>query len=127
MRQETKKICQAFIDGKTARAARTHTDGEGLYLHGYEIAWFHHNDVDDIDRNILHVSFCGWPSSTTKERLNGLFDLLGFGRPFFTNKGTLYFGSKIRPVDSNEIMTFDLQLMRELTNDDALNYHTIAA
>jgi hypothetical protein len=132
MRKETRKICSAFIKGVPARAARSHTDGRTLFLHYHPIAEFARVNEDGTrNDNILSVSFCGYPTPTTKDRLNGLFDLLGFGRPFFTKKNQLYFGSKLRPVDDREVMTFDLREMRQ-TIDDAndntpFHHHTIAA
>ncbi len=128
MRQETRTICSAFIAGRTARAKRTQTDGAAMWLHENCIASWGRYDDGSINRNMLEVCFCGWPSTTTKERLNGLFDLLGFGRPFFTSNRQLYFGSKLRPVDDREVMTFDLRVMRELSNDNTpFHHHTIAA
>lgn len=128
MRQETKKICTAFIQGKPARAARTHTDGRTLFLHNHPIAEFARINEDGTrNDNILSVSFCGYPTVTTKDRLNGLFDLLGFGRPFFTHKHQLYYGSKLRPIDDDEVLTFDLRLMRELANDDRPYLEILAA
>ena len=83
MRQETKKIAQAFIDGATARAARTHTDGEALYLHGNRIAWFDKS-------NDLHLTLAGWPGVTTRERLNGICELLYDSRPFHQKRGVQF-------------------------------------
>jgi len=126
MRKESIKICTAFIEHRNAKAARTYTDGNGLYLHGHQIAQW---DVTEHARGkrILHICFCGYPTVTTKERLNTLLRLLGFGRPFFTSKHQLYFGSKLRPVDDYETITIDVDLMLELSNDNTITSKQIAA
>lgn len=126
MRKETMKICAAFVQGRTAKAARSWTDGISFYLHGHRIAWW---DVEERakGKRILHVSFCGYPSPTTKDRLNGLFYFLFGKRPFFTSNYQLYMESKLRPVDEYEIMTFDVDLMEELANDNTITPKQIAA
>lgn len=75
MRKETRLIAEAFIQRKPKRAARSHTDGTAIYLHGHRIAWWEHDSS-------LSVTLAGWPSRTTMDRLNGLCELLGHGRPF---------------------------------------------
>ena len=72
MRRETQKIMNAFYRGLPAKAARTHTDGQTVWLHNNTIAW-RSNDND--------ISFClaGWPTTTTRERINGLLSTFGYG------------------------------------------------
>lgn len=127
MRKETRRICTAFIEGRAAKAARTWTNGTMMFLHGHPIAVWHVDESGKINRNILHICFCGYATPTTKERINGLLHLLGFGRPFFTSNYQLYFGSKLRPVDSYETLTLDIALMRELSNDNTITPKQIAA
>ena len=127
MRKETRRIVTAFIEGKSARAARTYTDGITLYLHGHAIAQW-----DDYEhargKRVLHLCCCGYPTPTTKDRLNGLLTLLGFGScGYFTSKHQLYFGSKLRPVDAYETITIDVDLMLELVNDNTITPKQIAA
>ena len=126
MRKESVRICQAFIDGKTARAARTWTNGTMMFLHDNPIAVW---DVDARARGkrVLHLCCCGWPSVTTKDRLNTLLRLLGLRAGYFTHKHQLYFGSILRSVDSNETITIDVDLALELSNDNASHHQTIAA
>ena len=64
-RKETTKIAAAFALGQPARAARTHTDGARVYLHGNEIA--HRRDDGTIA-----LTAAGWPTRTTVDRLNGI-------------------------------------------------------
>jgi len=127
MRKETRRICTAFIEGRTAKAARTETDGDNLYLHGHRIAWWDTDEAYNNSKRILHICFCGYPTVTTKDRLNGLFWMLFGKSPFFTSNFQLYFDSKLRPVDDYEVMTFDVDLMEELANDNTITPKQFAA
>lgn len=117
MRKETMKVCGAFVKGRPAKAARTTTDGANLYLHGHRIAWW---DIEERakGKRVLHICFCGYPSPTTKDRLNGLFWMLFGKNPFFTSNYQLYMDNKLRPVDAYEVITFDVDLMEELANNE---------
>lgn len=58
----------AFINGKSANCGNTTTNGNEVRLFGNRIIWRDENGE-------VYVSSCGWPSYTTKERLNGFFIL----------------------------------------------------
>lgn len=118
MRKETRKVCGAFVQGKPAKAARTTTDGANLYLHGHRIAWWDIEQRNYSGKRILHICFCGYPTVTTKDRLNGLFWMLFGKNPFFTRDYQLYMESTLRPVDAYEVITFDVDLMEELANNE---------
>jgi len=75
MRKETKLIVTAFLAGKAASAARTKTNGTTLFLHDNPIAW-HEKD------GTIAMTLAGWPTPTTRERLNGLCELAIGKRPF---------------------------------------------
>jgi hypothetical protein len=64
MRKITSKITEAFLAGRTLRSGNDATDGTTLSLHGNVIA----RRAGDT----LHITHAGWPTNTTKERLNGL-------------------------------------------------------
>jgi len=64
MRKVTKLISEAFKDHKKLSIGNTATDGQSVFLHGNCIAW----REDDT----LYISMCGWPTVTTRERLNGI-------------------------------------------------------
>jgi hypothetical protein len=94
MRQETDKIVTAFLARKPAAAARTATDGTVLLLHGNRIAW--HTD----DGKIM-ATLAGWPTVTTRDRLNELARRLrspGFSQMNFRQ----YFGDK--EVGANDVV-----------------------
>ena len=69
MRKETQKIMSAFLRGEKASAQRTNTDGNSVWLHGNEI-------VHRGDHNTW-FTLAGWPTVTTRDRINGLLELSG--------------------------------------------------
>lgn len=78
MRKVTQQTVQAFIKGERLTVGNTSTDGQALYLHGNKIA-------ERKQDGSIWFCFAGWASNTTKERINGLLDLLGKGRTYFKN------------------------------------------
>ena len=66
MRKETAAIVSAFITEKKCTRARTHTDGNQVWLHDNRIFWrrelFGH----------YGFSMCGWSSNVTRDRLHAL-------------------------------------------------------
>lgn len=64
MRQITIDVCGAFENRTKRTKSNTHTDGKTLFLYGNAIAEWR----DDG----LYITNAGWPTNTTKERLNGL-------------------------------------------------------
>lgn len=61
----------ALLDGKKACAARTCTHSDRLFLHGNVIA-----EVSRYPGSLaiqeVRMTLAGWPTVTTRERLNGL-------------------------------------------------------
>ena len=81
MRKVTKEVCTAFINGERKTVGNTTTDGERLWLHGNLIA----RKVNGT----IEVTMAGWATPTTKERLNGIIDLLAWDNDSW----------RFRPVD----------------------------
>lgn len=75
MRKITRDSINAFLHGRRFSrgnmTAAPGINGHTLRLHGHTIA------VMTADAVIL--SDCGWQTTTTKERLNGLLEILGTG------------------------------------------------
>jgi hypothetical protein len=71
MRQISKQIANAFFKGKPKTIGNTHTNGHEVFLHGNKIAW-----KPDNDR--LAITLAGWPTPTTRERVNAVLDTFGF-------------------------------------------------
>jgi len=89
----TRDSAAAFISG--AEFAREnmeahHNDGgrvSRLFLFG--------NLIAERDGNLVRVTLAGWPTTTTRARLNGLLELLNINRRFYQLKKVQYFGSTI--------------------------------
>ena len=64
MRKITKDICKALQSGKPCTRSNTYTDGTKVFLHNNLIAFKRDNG--------LSISLAGWPTPTTRERINGL-------------------------------------------------------
>ena len=75
MRKITQDIVRAFRNGECRNIGNSSTDGWHLYLHGNMIA-------RKDDNGTLFVNFCGWNTPTTKERINGLCEIINGSRPF---------------------------------------------
>jgi N12 class adenine-specific DNA methylase len=72
MRKVTEYTVKAFLNGKSARMGNTRTDGESLWLHGNLIA-------KKLNSKTIELYDAGWQTVTTKERLNGVIELAGYG------------------------------------------------
>ena len=70
MRKVTKKIATAFTQGEPAASGNTTTDGNAVWLHGNRIA-------QREEDGSVWVTLAGWPTVTTRERVNGLCEELG--------------------------------------------------
>ena len=97
MRQETQKIMSAFLQGQKASAARTNTDGNTVWLHGNKIAQRSEGDFVDF-------SLAGWPTVTTRDRINGLLELSGSDYRVFQKNGTQFLtnGTDVREIGDSE-------------------------
>ena len=97
MRQETQKIMSAFLQGQKASAARTNTDGNTVWLHGNKIAQRSEGDFVDF-------SLAGWPTVTTRDRVNGLLELSGSDYRVFQKNGTQFLtnGTDVREIGDSE-------------------------
>lgn len=90
MRKVTEQTVTAFLNRKNKSVGNTFSTGDALYLHGHKIAYWEGDGIV--------VSFCGWPTSTTKERLNGLLWLFKGCQPFYHKNFVLMMDDDV-PVD----------------------------
>lgn len=72
-RMVTDAIAQAFLEGKKRRVANTSTDGQTIWLHNNAIA-------RKSGDGSVEITLAGWPTATTRERLNGLLNALGVNK-----------------------------------------------
>jgi len=98
MRLETQKIARAFYNGRAASAARTTTDGNTVWLHGNKIAW--RTEAGDIG-----FTLAGWPTVTTRERINGILETFGYGYWSVGQRNhdqyLFYLAEKVMPLDGS--------------------------
>tara|TARA_R110000782_G_scaffold65366_1_gene133131 strand:+ start:163 stop:516 length:354 start_codon:yes stop_codon:yes gene_type:complete len=106
MRQETQKIMSAFLRGQPASAQRTNTDGNTVWLHGNKIA---HRQQDTYDHGLVQFTLAGWPTVTTRERINGMLDTFGYSEFGISQRNheqwLVHKGKKVREVGDYEIVS----------------------
>ncbi len=102
MRRETSKIMNAFYRGLPARAARTHTDGQTVWLHNNRIAWRDNADI--------YFTLAGWATTTTRERINGLLSTFGWGRWGVSQRNheqwLVHHAEKVTEIGDSEVISF---------------------
>lgn len=71
MRKITENAVNAFFAGRNWASGNTIVQADGrqvsMFLHGNKIAWRYTEHSDEI-----RVNMCGWPTATTRERMNAL-------------------------------------------------------
>lgn len=73
MKVVEEKIVGAFIRGEAKADGSTRTDGQRLYLHGHLIA-------ERREDGSIWGTLAGWPTVTTRSRLNAIADMVPFAR-----------------------------------------------
>jgi len=86
MRDVTRRICEAFFAGRTLRIKNTSTDGEVIRLHNSIIA--------KKTRFGVEITLAGYNTTTTRERVNGIYQLLTGRRPFHSKSFEPHFDDK---------------------------------
>ena len=110
MRKITEKTVSAFLSGESCTVGNTTTDGTVLLLHGNRIA-------ERMPDGSIMATLAGWPTVTTRERLNGLcrkLDLCGFSQ----SKHVQYYGSK--PIGANETIVLTRPDNKPVTSGEIL-------
>jgi hypothetical protein len=89
----TRDACAAFIAGAdfTRGNMHCHHNNGGqtsrMFLFG--------NLIAERDGKIVRVTLAGWPTVTTRARLNGLLELLNINRRFYQDKKSQYFTNTV--------------------------------
>ena len=83
MRKITEEISTAFLGSRRLYKDNTTTDGSEIRLHGNLIAYW------STDSTVA-VTLAGWNSITTRERLNGLLELMGLVKRIISEDGVPY-------------------------------------
>ena len=91
MRKITQDAARAFKQGKNFSRDNTlvlcevdwnNKPVKQLFLHGHLIA--------EESNKRLRISLCGWPTMTTRERLNGLLETLNIQKGLYQSKHEQY-------------------------------------
>ena len=98
MRKISQNIATSFFAGKPLHIDNTYTDGEKVYLHSNLIAKKIHPDK-------LEISLAGYPTMTTRERLNSILNVFGFDHYIQQKEGKQYIVNE--PADSKHIIPED--------------------
>ena len=94
MRKVSRVVAESFLAGQSKSIGNTSTDGKTLQLHGNTIA-------TRIDSNTIELTLAGWPTVTTRERLNAICELAASIRPFCQSSGLQWVnGLPIHPSSS---------------------------
>ena len=88
MRKVTQQIANAFAQGKSMKLDNTFTTDGGVYLHGNRIVHLHSNGS-------IYMPLAGWNTTTTRERLNGIAQVLGLDASFTQKDFEPYFNGEI--------------------------------
>ena len=98
MRKISKEIAESFYKGFSKSKGNTATDGVNVWLHGNKIAW-------RTQDNNLEVTLAGWPTVTTRERLNSILNVFGWDHYIQQIDGQQYLVNEAS--DSKHIMSED--------------------
>ena len=94
MRKITQMTCNAFVAGRDFTLGNTHVDHHDdvtrMYLHGNLIAELRNGESPE--RREIKMTLAGWPTPTTRERLNGLCEVLRISARFYQRDHVQYFG-----------------------------------
>ncbi len=100
----TRAACDAFISGDefTRQNMHVHHNGDGdisrMYLHG--------NMIASRDCQTVRITLAGWPTPTTRARLNGLLELLHINKRLYQHKKAQYIGNSLTQT-SREITAYE--------------------
>ena len=98
MKKISQNIATSFLAGKPLQIDNTYTDGEKVFLHSNLIAKKIHPDK-------LEISLAGYPTMTTRERLNSILNVFGFDHYIQQKEGKQYIVNE--PSESMHIIPED--------------------
>ena len=113
MRKITKEAATKFVHcsnfaQKNTKVAQAYNGNTIMYLHGNRIASGHPTDG-------TWLSLAGWNTTTTRERLNGIMEVMGLTYRFRKIKGKAFITCKERKVkiEINEYNTYALDEIQQ--------------
>jgi hypothetical protein len=108
MRQVTKEIIKSWARGESRTIGNTSTDGDTIWLHGNSIVW----KTNDLD--VIALTLAGWPTVTTRERLNGVLNFYGIQYRFAQRnfEPVLIIGRDVIEIGEHEPVYFSIEKQR---------------
>ena len=108
MRKVTAQIVKAWARGKCCTNGNTATNGDSIWLHGNAIVW------KTGDADIIALTLAGWPTVTTRERLNGVLNFYGIGYRFAQRnfEPVLIIGRDVIEISEFETVYFNIATQR---------------
>jgi len=108
MRKVTREIVQAWARGDSLTVGNTSTNGEAIWLHGNPIAW------KTGDADVIALTLAGWPTVTTRERLNGVLNFYGIGYRFAQRnfEPVVILGRDVIEIYEHETVYFNIVTQR---------------
>jgi len=114
MREITRKVAGAFVRRERRWLGNTITDGTVLYLHSNAIVWREY--CPEAGQEQLHFTLAGWATPTTRERLNGVMECLGWSWRFYQEHNRQWIGRYDRPETHFEISSDTVIVFDEVSN-----------
>ena len=112
MREIEKRMIKAIKSKKNFRCTNTDVQWSGdfckVYLHDNLIATL---EVGFLSVDQMKLTLCGWPTPTTRMRLNALCEGLLGERPFTQRKGVQYFRED--PIESDDLIAVNTYQEKE--------------
>ena len=72
MRKRTKITAEAFLNHTKKSSGNCCSTGDDYVLHGHSIAWWSYGR----EKPEIHFNLRGYPTVTTRDRINGILELL---------------------------------------------------
>ena len=94
MRKVTNKVVDTFLAGRNGKFGNSESRDGKLLLHGNTIA-------EVMPDGSIMATLAGWPTVTTRERLNGLCQAIGLSEQFRQSRFVQFYGSRpVGPMDT---------------------------
>ena len=107
MRKITRDACDAFIHGRDFARDNTtvlHNGITRMYLHGNCIAQYNPGEIPE--QREIKITLAGWPTPTTRERLNGVLESLHLNLRIYQRNHAQFIGSTINDYE-RELNAFE--------------------
>lgn len=101
MRKIEQNMIEAIQSGKSRTFGNTTVATYGLHdpIHVY----LHGNRIAELSQSELLLTLAGWPTATTRSRLNALLRAFAPGSSFYQSKGTQRFKPGVLGLSDREI------------------------